>query len=135
MPRAAAPTVFASIAASIAMPTSEQRKAASSGRGGNARTYDLRGLEVGKSLVVIGRTARGLNTTISTNNSRDAKNFVLDAKGNPVMVPKTADDGKTVIKGEDGKPVMVEKLKHFFAFDCDPATDPEKATARIWRDA
>lgn len=133
MARAAPATVIMSTA-EIAMPTPEQRKAAVQNRGGNPRTYDLRSLEVGKSLVVIGRTARQLNTTITSNNSRDAKNFVLDTKGAPVMIPKVADDGKTVIKGDDGKPVMVEKLKHFFAFDCNPETDPEKATARIWRD-
>lgn len=128
-PKTIAPTVFVSTA-NVSMPTAEERR---SRRGGPSRTYyDLSNLAVGQSIVIIGRTAKQLNSTVSGANRADAKNFVTDDKGKPVMVPATDNKGE-VIK-ENGKPVMVEKLKHFFVQSCNPETDPEKADARIWRD-
>ncbi len=132
MARIPAPTVIISTAA-ITMPSADER-AKARGRSGNKTYYNFGALEIGKSIAVIGRTAKQLSSTVSSANKIDAKHFVTDDKGKAVMTPKTGDDGK-VIKGDDGKPVMVEKLKKFFVIDCDPATDPEGATARIWREA
>jgi hypothetical protein len=130
-PRQPAPTVIMSTAA-ITMPTAEER-AKTRGRGGNKTFYNFGALAVGSSIVVIGRTAKQLSSTVSSANKIDAKHFVTDDKGKTVMVAKTNAAGN-VIKGADNKPVMVEKLKKFFVVDCDPNTDPEGATARIWRE-
>lgn len=131
MARGPAPTVILSTAA-IAMPTAEERSK-SRGRGGNKTFYNFAALELFKSIAVIGRTAKQLSSTVSSANKADAKHFVTDDKGKAVMVP-TTDDAGNVVKGADGKPLMTEKTKKFFVVDCDPATDPEGATARIWRE-
>lgn len=107
---------------SLAMPSVAER---TSGRG-NKTKYDLSALKVGQSLGIIGTTKKNISTTISTAKKRDWP--VLDAKGNPVMEPVKNDAGE--ITGSQPK---TEK-RVFFATDCDPKTDPEKATARIWRE-
>jgi len=131
-PRQPAPTVFVSTSSAVVMPSKEDREKTRN-RGGNKTQYDLSNLAVNASIVIIGRKARQLATTITTANKRENKNFVLDEKGKPVMEAVIGPDNKPV-KGDDGKPVMQEKIKHFFAFDCNPETDPEKADCRIWRD-
>lgn len=130
--RAPAPTVFASTVTGLTMPTAEER-AKTRAKGGNKTVYDFASLAVGKSIVVIGRTAKQLSTTISTANKAKSGYFVTDEKGKNVLIP-SADENGNVIKDNNGKPVMVKKLKKFFAVDCNPETDPEKATARIWRE-
>jgi len=114
----------------LPMPTAEQR-AESRGKGGNRGVYPFEALEVGKSIAVIGRNAKQLSTTISTANAKGYP--VTDAAGKPVLTAKLGEDNKPV-KGEDGKPVMIAKTRKFFAINCNPETDPEKATARIWRE-
>ena len=82
-----------------------------SGRGGGAGVYPIADLPVGKSIVVKNKTKKQLTTTISSANRKDWP--ALTADGKPIV-------GKT-------------EKRAFFAVDCDPATDPEQATARIWR--
>lgn len=106
---------------SLVMPSAAERQTR-----GNKPKYDLSGLKVGQSLGVIGTTKKNLSTTISTAKKRDWP--VLDSKGNPVMEP--IKDGNGTVIGSQPK---VEK-RVFFATDCDPAKDPDKATARIWRE-
>ena len=131
-PRQPAPTVIISTE-TVAMPSPEER-AKTRGRGGNKTFYNFGALEIGKSIVVIGRTAKQLSSTVSSANKSDAKHFVTDDKGKPMMIP-TTDNAGNVVKGADNKPVMTEKTKKFFVVDCDPTKDPEGATARIWREA
>lgn len=115
--------------AAVTMPTAAEREKTSK-RGGRG-IYPLDKLEVGKSIAVIGRAARQLSTTVSTWNAK--KLPVLDKNGAPVLQPVKDDDGKPV-KGVDGKAEMVAVTRKFFAVDTDPATDPEGANARIWRE-
>jgi hypothetical protein len=117
-----APTVILSTAA-ITMPTAAER-AKTRKPGGNKTLYDVASLAVGKSLAIIGRTAKELSTTISSANRNDK---LTD------QVPKKDEAGKVMI-GDDKKPIMETRQRKFFAVDCDPATDPDKATARIWRE-
>lgn len=106
----------------LAMPSAAER----TGGRGNKPRYDLSGMKVGQSLGIIGTTKKNLSTTISTAKKRDWP--VVDAKGNPVMEPVT--DATGAVTGSQQK---TEK-RVFFATNCDPAKDPEKATARIWRE-
>lgn len=106
----------------LAMPSAAER----TGGRGNKPKYDLSGLKVGQSLGIIGTTKKNLSTTISTAKKRDWP--VLDSKGNPTTEPIL--DGNGTVIGSQPK---TEK-RVFFATDCDPAKDPEKATARIWRE-
>lgn len=125
MAKREAPTVIVSSAA-LAMPTKAEREKMKKKRGGNVQYYDLSTLAVGKSLAIIGRTAKNLSTTISQNNKEEWP--VLNADGKPVMIQKTDPAGNKVS-------VPKTEKRTFFAIDCDPATDPDKATARIWREA
>lgn len=122
MSKREAPTVIVSTAA-IPMPTAAERAAMKPKRGGNQGYYTdaIPKLAVGQSVAVIGRTAKNLSTTVSQWNSKEFP--AVDAKGAPVM-----------IKNADGtsKPKIDKRV--FFAVDCNPATDPDKANARIWRE-
>lgn len=106
----------------LVMPSAAER----SGGRGNKTKYDLSALKVGQSLGIIGTTKKNLSTTISTAKKRDWP--VLDAKGNPVMEPVKDDTGNVT----GSKPKTEKRV--FFTTDCDPAKDPDKATARIWRE-
>lgn len=121
MPRAE--ITVTGVSTAVPMPSAAER---SSGGRGNKSRYDLSVLKVGQSIGVIGTTKKNLSTTISTAKKRDWP--VLDSKGNPVMEP--IKDGNGTVIGSQPK---VEK-RVFFAIDCDPAKDPDKATARIFRE-
>lgn len=120
-----APVVILSTAP-LTMPTAEQRAAMKKKRGGNTAYYvdGLSKLAVGKSLAIQGRTKANLSTTISQNNAADWP--VLDANGKQKVIQVDNGGVKTP------KPVTEKRV--FFAVDCDPATDPDKADARIWRE-
>jgi hypothetical protein len=120
MSKREAPTVIVS-AAAIPMPTAAERAAMKPKRGGNQGYYDLSVLTPGKSLAIIGRTTKNLSTTVSQANSKEWP--VTDNNGKPVM-----------IKSADGASKPKTEKRVFFAVDCDPAKDPEKANARIWRE-
>lgn len=125
MSKREAPKVIVSTAP-LVMPTAAERAAMKPKRGGNQGYYDLSVLAVGKSIAVIGRTAKNLSTTISQWNSKEFP--ALDAGGKAKTQPVKDIEGKVV-----GTKPAVEK-RVFFAVDCDPATDPDKANARIWRE-
>ncbi len=74
---------------------------------GNKSAYNWDAIEVGKSLAITNKTAKQLASVITNANKR------------------------YIAKDAEGKPVVT---KHFFTHDCNPATDPEGASVRIFRD-
>jgi hypothetical protein len=111
----------------IPMPTITSRR-------GSKSKYNLDELAVGGSIGIIGRTASSIASMISNWNR------------NPKFAePKLDEAGKSVfkmteIKNPDGTVTKVPtseietvQTREFFAVDCDPKTDPDKATVRIFR--
>ena len=100
---------------------------------GSKSLYPFEKLEVGQSFGVTNKTAAGMASIISNQNRKNREEKVDDA-GNTVFETKE-------LKGQDGtitnvptdKPVIVVN-KHFFASDCDPKTDPDNASVRVFRD-
>lgn len=100
---------------------------------GSKSLYPFDKLEVGQSFGVKNKTAAGMASIIS-NQNRKHREEKKDEAGNTVFETKE-------LKGADGtvtevptdKPVMIVN-KHFFANDCDPATDPDGASVRVFRD-
>ena len=100
---------------------------------GSKSLYPFAKLEVGQSFGVKNKTASGMASIIS-NQNRKHREEKKDESGNTVFETKK-------IKGADGaemevptdKPVMVVN-KHFFASNCDPKTDPDGASVRVFRD-
>jgi len=88
---------------------------------------------VGQSFPVVGKTAASLASVVSGQN-RKHKIAKVDDKGNTVYtkLKQTALDGSVTEVDDKNKPEMVEQKK-FFAVDTDPKTDPDKATARVFR--
>lgn len=144
------PSAFIS---AVEMPMPDYEKGA-----GGRQKYNFKDLPVGKSIVVLDKTKKQLTTTISTENAKeypvldkDGKEvfeteYERDGNGDPIMQPVIVDGKAVMEKGkpkmapkivtnEDGTPKMVKKVEKrlYFAMDCDPATDPEKALCRIWR--
>lgn len=123
------PTVTA-IRTDLTMPTADQRKPVR----GAKNLYNFDALPVGGTIGVIDRTAKQLSTTISTANKKEYP--ALDKNGKPVM-EVVKDSAGQPVNDPSGKPTTKVKTESrvFFVVDADPAKDPEKATARIWREA
>ena len=102
-----------------------------SSRGGRS-LYPFDDLEIGGSFAVLNKTAKQMASTVSGANKRhqvDAK----DANGNTIF--KTQE-----VKAADGTISHVPTLdpkkvagRVFVVLDVDPTTDPDAATARVWR--
>lgn len=92
--------------------------------------YDFDALEIGQSIPVTGKTAKQLYGTCQAANRRYA---VDTGETRPVKIKMKDAEGNVTEK--DGTAPKMKQTRHFFAHDCDPATDPAKATVRIWRDA
>lgn len=100
---------------------------------GSKSLYPFEKLEVGQSFGVKNKTASGMASIISNQNRKNREEKV-DEAGNTVFETKE-------LKGQDGtvtnvptdKVVMIVN-KHFFANDCDPKTDPDGASVRVFRD-
>lgn len=101
---------------------------------GSKTSYPFEALTVvGMSFGVVNKTAANLASIIS-NQNRKAGEVKKDANGAVVYKtqPMTAPDG-TVTHVPTGEPERHEP-KHFFAVDCDPKKDPDKANVRVFRD-
>ena len=88
---------------------------------------------VGMSFGVKGKTAASLASVVSGQNRKN-KSEKKDAEGNTVFktITQTNQDGSTMEIPDTSKPEMVVNKK-FYAADCDPATDPDGASVRIFR--
>lgn len=118
--------VISAVRTDVAMPVKTSNR-------GSKSLYDFDALTAaGMSIGVTNKTAKQLSSIISNANrkamvqKKDANGALVfkttelkDAAGNVTIMPTT-------------EPEMV-KTKEFFAVDTDPKTDPDKATARIFR--
>lgn len=101
---------------------------------GSKTSYPFEALTaVGMSFGVVNKSAANLASIIS-NQNRKAGEVKKDATGAVIYKtqPMTAPDG-TVTHVPTGEPERNEP-KHFFAVDCDPKKDPDKANVRVFRD-
>lgn len=118
---------IAPISAAVPVPENIGRRGA-----GASGLYPFDALEVGQSFGVINKTAKQIASAVSAANKRFRVNKT-DANGATVF--KTQDvkqaDG-TVIKQPTLDPETVPG-RVFVSADVDPATDPDGATARVWR--
>lgn len=124
--------VIIGVSTAVVMPDLSARK---NGKRGNKVTYDVSALQVGQSLAIKGRKAENLTSTISTAN-RDDKyaTFKTDTNGNPLhAVIENRDANGVVVSTTQGEKLVASR-RVFFAYDCDPKTDPEGADVRIFRD-
>lgn len=125
-PAATAPIITA-IRSDIVMPTKKAFQ-----RGGQ-KTYPFDELAVGQSFGLIGKTAKGIASTVSSANKRNE----IQAKNEDGTLKVTVTERKDatgVVVGHDTTPVMI-KGKTFSACNVDPTTDPDKATCRVFRTA
>lgn len=124
--------VIIGISSAVKMP--ENRK---ENKRGNKSKYVLEKLEIGQSLAIIGMKAENLTSTLSTANRNTKEPFVTFKRdGDGVIVhgsKEIKDANGNVTATVKGEPVVASR-RVFFAVDCDPAKDPEKATVRIFRD-
>ena len=117
------------ISAAVPIPAN----AGKSNRGARS-LYPFDDLDIGQSFGIQNKTAKQMASTVSGANKRhmvDAK----DAEGNIIFKTQT-------VKQPDGTEVKVATLepekvagRTFVVMDVDPASDPDKAVARVWRTA
>lgn len=118
--------VVAAIRADLTMPVRKNNR-------GSKSKYDFEKLEVGQSIGVVGRNAEELASTVSSaNRNKKFQTQKRDATTGALIFNKMRDATGNEIDNPNA-PVM-ENTRHFFVVDTDPAADPDKATARIWRD-
>lgn len=96
-------------------------------KAGAKSKYDFDSLEVGDSFGVVGKTAQSFNSIIYTAEQRFAVD-VLGENGSPKTRIKKLKGGATEVVNQKAK------TREFSAYDVDPATDPDKATVRVFRD-
>lgn len=108
---------------------------------GSKSAYDFDALTaVGMSIAVADKTAAQLASVVANANKKAAKNpaQAKNADGTPAFkMVEMKDQGGNVIGMVPAAPAepIYAAPAHYFAADCDPATDPLKATARIFRNA
>jgi hypothetical protein len=120
---------FAAIGTAVPLPAKKTNR-------GSVSIYPFGDLTaVGMSIPVLNKTAKQLASIVS-NANRKAKVKKTDAAGNVVYKTKELVDPATNAKTTvaTNEPEMVQSA-HYIVADCDPKTDPDKATARIFRDA
>lgn len=106
-------------------------------RPGVESKYGFEAMLVGQSVGVAGRTAKELASTVSGANRRyrvEKRNEITgELVTRTVAVPVLDDQGATIRVDSKLVPEMIS-TKHFIVLDRDPKSDPDGATARIWRD-
>lgn len=102
-------------------------------RRGSTSKYDFDKLQVGQSIGVIGKTARELSSVVG-NLNRKFKTEKKDDAGAIVYKMTEIKDANGTVTGHKntGKAEMV-KTRDYIVEDVDPANDPDKATARVFR--
>lgn len=103
-------------------------------RRGSKSPYPFDALtEVGMSFGIKNKTAKNMGSIVSNQNRRNLTQ-AKDANGNPVFKTTEMKDGAgNVTHVPTEEPEMIA-TKHFFAVDCDPKTDPDGASVRVFRD-
>jgi len=119
--------ILTAVTTSVPMPTRTNNR-------GSKSLYDIDGLAtVGASFGVKNKTAKQIASVVSNANK---KHLVAktDAAGNIVYKTTKATNGEgQTIEVATSEAVMIAN-KHFFAEDCDPTTDPDGASVRVFRD-
>lgn len=117
-------------AVSKAVPMPENRSAK---RGANS-PYPFDALtEVGMSFGVKNKNLKGMASIVS-NQNKHALVAKVDANGNPVFkFTEMKDAAGNVTRVPTEEPEMVPS-KRFFAVECDPKTDPDNASVRVFRE-
>lgn len=137
--KAGAPALADRIAPLIAAPrTDVPLPVKASGTRGAPSPYSeqLSKLEVGQSIGITNKSKKQLSSVVSVHNRRGMVHKT-DAAGALLFEMTEMKDANGTKIGETPdttKPVMIAG-KHFVAYDVDPKADPDKATARIFRDA
>lgn len=109
--------VIIGVSSAVPMPTRATSR-------GSKSAYDFSALTaVGMSIAVGNKTAAQLSSVISNANKKAVK------EGPQPTTTDMKDANGNVVGTVPGEPVV----PHYFAVDTDPATDPDKATARIFR--
>lgn len=122
--------VVIGVSTAVAMPTNRGAKR------GNKAIYDLSRLEVGQSLAIKGRKAENLTSTISTaNRNEEFATFKKNDAGEVLHAVTEVKDANGNVVGQAKGAKLVASRRVFFAYNCDPKTDPEGADVRIFRDA
>ena len=110
--------------------------ASAGGKRRSAIAVAMEAMEINTSIGIKNKTRAQVSTQVSKfNNHKDNLRIVKGEDGSPIMVDG-ADikdkDGNTVGKGA---PVpKTERIKEFSLAEVDPATDPDGAQVRIFRD-
>lgn len=130
--------VIGDISTAVAMPTS-------AGKRGNRSKYPFDKLPAPvqgqnpPSFPIIGMTAKNM-TSVIHNANKNGKEQAKDEAGNLLWQMTDLKDangnviGQTQAKDGNGKPIPeLRVVKEFRAVDVDPATDPDKATVRVFR--
>lgn len=97
--------IFTPVSSSVPMPVRFNNR-------GSKSAYDFSALEVGQSFGIKNKTAKSCASLVSNANKKHRLSKIDD----------------------EGKPTTVQ-LKSFFIVDCDPSTDPDGASVRIFRSA
>jgi hypothetical protein len=101
---------------------------------GSKGAYPFDNLEIGQSFGVANRNAKQMASIVSNANKRFLVNKT-DENGNVVFKTTKASDGNggfvTVPTSEPEKVAS----RRFIVLNVDPATDPDQASVRIWREA
>jgi len=118
--------VIVGVSSAVTMPTRANNR-------GSKSLYNFDALAVGQSLVVTNKTAKQLASVITNANKRYLSTK-KDAEGNVVYKTVKASDGNGGITEVKTSEAVMIASKRFFATDCDPATDPDGALVRIWRE-
>lgn len=115
------------ITSDIPMPTPPR-----GGRRGSVSLFPFDALQVGQSFGVKNKTLQQMQGVISNQNKK-GRTPKLDENGNKVMKMTTAKNAEgQEIQVPTNEPETVEG-KRFFGIECDPKTDPEGATVRVFR--
>jgi predicted GTPase len=119
---------FAAVSTAVPLPEKKTNR-------GSVSIYPFADLSaVGMSIPVLNKTAKQLASIVSNANRKAKVKKTDPATGALIFKTKTVPDGQggnvTVATTE---PEMVQGA-HYIVADCDPKTDPDKATARIFRD-
>lgn len=127
-PAADAGVVILGIRSDIPVPEVKSKR-------GSKSKYDFDKLEVGQSIGVIGRTAKSLNSTINGANRKYSRQKLDSSTNEPLfeMIEMKDQAGNVTARVPNKEKPIMEKTREFAAYDADPKTDPDKATARIFR--
>jgi len=113
-------------AEAVPMPDKKNRR-------GSTSAYPFDKLEIGQSIGVKGRTAEDLRPTVN-NQNRKYREEKRDANGQIIYKMTEMKDQNGVVTGRvPTEKAEYNQVRRFEVRDVDPKTDPQNATARIWR--